>query len=43
MSFGLKKAYALREKKGNPICNPLNDLKVVRKTTFKGFLESFCH
>lgn len=41
ISCGLKKACALQGKKGKPVYNPLNDLKVTRKTTFKSFSESF--
>lgn len=41
MSRGLKKACALKAKKGKPVYNPLNDLKVTKNPTFKSFSESF--
>lgn len=31
----------IKGKKGKPVFNPLNDLKVIRRITFKGFAESF--
>lgn len=40
MSFGLKKACALREIKGKAVYNTLNNFTVIRKMTFKGFSES---
>lgn len=43
MSFGLKKACALREIKGTAVYNTLNNFKVIRKMTFKGFSESLYH
>lgn len=43
MSFGLKKACALREIKGKAVYNTLNNFKVIRKITYKGFSESFYH
>lgn len=43
MSFGLKKACALREIRGTAVYNTLNNFKVIRKMTFKGFSESFYH